>query len=76
MIERTEVSHFSGSGSQQQHQVEIEGEGTGISKIYLDINNGATLAVENNQKVETRIKSSGRLQHFVQDITQQIQLTR
>jgi hypothetical protein len=76
VLERTEVSHFSGTGSQQRHQVQIEGEGTGTSRIYLDINNAVTLAVENNQKVETRIKSSGRLQHFVQDITQKIELAR
>lgn len=74
VIERTEVSHFSGGGSQQQHQVEIEGVGTGISKIYLDVNNGATVAVENTQRVETTIKSSGRLQHFILDITQKIEL--
>lgn len=73
VIERTEAIHFNGSGSQEQHQVQIEGVGTGSSRIYLDITNGATIAVESAQKVETAIRSSGRLQRFIQDITQKIE---
>jgi hypothetical protein len=73
LIERTETTQFSGSGSQEQHQVQIEGVGTGTSKIYLDTRNGAMIAVESTQRIETVIKASGRLQRYVQDITQKIE---
>jgi hypothetical protein len=75
IIERTEATHFNGSGSQEQHQVQIEGIGTGISRIYLDTTTGATIGVENTQKIDTTIRSSGRVQHFIQDITQRIERT-
>lgn len=74
VIERTETTQFNGSGSQEQHQIQIDGTGTGISKIYLDNKNGATIAVEISQRIETVIKASGRLQHYIQDITQKIEL--
>lgn len=73
-LERTETTNFNGSGSQEQHQVELTGVGIGTSRIYLDRITGNTVAVESTQKVDTAIRSSGRLQHFVQDITQKIQL--
>lgn len=73
-IERTETTNFNGSGSQDRHQVEITGVGTGTSRIYVDATTGNTIAVESTQKIDTLIRSSGRLQHFVQDITQRIKL--
>jgi hypothetical protein len=74
VLERTEATNFTGSGSQEQHQVEVTGVGTGTSRIYLDSTTGNTVAVENTQKVDTTIRSSGRLQHFIQDITQKVEL--
>jgi hypothetical protein len=74
IIERTEATHFSGSGSQEQHQVQIEGAGAGTSKIYLDTRNGAIIAVESTQRIETAIRASGRLRHYTQDITQKVEL--
>ena len=74
VIERAETTRFNGSGSQDQHQVQIDGTGTGTSKIYLDTKNGATIAVETSQRIETVIKASGRLQRYIQDITQKIEL--
>ena len=74
VLERTETASFNGAGSQTQHQVEITGMGTGSSRIYLDKITGNTIAVESIQKIDAAIKSSGRLQHFVQDITQKIKL--
>lgn len=74
LIERIEATNFNGSGSQEQHQVEIKGIGIGTSRIYLDRTTGATVAVESTQKIDTIIRSSGRLQHFIQNITQKIEL--
>jgi hypothetical protein len=74
IIERTETTRFNGIGSQEQHQVEIKGVGGGTSRIYVDRSTGNTIAVESTQKVDTIIRSSGREQHFIQDITQRIRL--
>jgi hypothetical protein len=74
LIERTETTQFSGSGTQEQHQVQIEGTGTGLSKIYLSTRNGTTMAIESTQRIETVIRASGRLQRYIQDITQRIEL--
>jgi hypothetical protein len=74
VLERTEITNFSGSGNQEQHQVEIRGIGTGTTRIYLDRTTGNTVAVENTQKVDTEVRSSGRLRHFIQDVTQKIEL--
>lgn len=74
VIERSEATHFNGSGNHDHHQVQIEGVGTSTSRVYLNITNGATIAVESTQKVDTAIRSSGRVQHFTQDIKQKIEL--
>jgi hypothetical protein len=72
VIERTEATRFNGAGSQGQHQVQIEGIGKATSRIYLAIADGATIAVENTQEIDTTIRSSA-VQRFVQEITQKIQ---
>jgi len=74
VLERREATSFNGTGSEQQHQVEVTGVGTGTSRIYLDSTTGDAIAVESTQKIDTAVKSSGRLQRFVQDISQKIKL--
>lgn len=74
VIERTESTRFSGSGVQGHHQVQIEGFGTGSSRIYLDINTGTVTATETFEKVNLMVKSSGQVRHYIQEVTQKVEL--
>jgi len=74
VLKRMEIIHFIGTGSQQQHQIEIEGSGSGSSIIYMDITSGVLTELEDFQKLETTIKTSGRVHHYTQEIRQKASL--
>jgi hypothetical protein len=75
ILNRTEAIHFSGDGHQEQHQVHIEGTGTGSTRVYIDLSNGTIVGIENTQKIETSITSSGVTHQFIQDVTHKIDST-
>jgi hypothetical protein len=75
-IRRSDQTRLSGDGSQGQHQVHIEGEGTGNSTILIDAITGVTTTLESQQELHIAVRTSGRIQNFVQTTKQMIQQTR
>lgn len=65
-LERTEKILTSGEGSQGQHQITIWGTGTGKADLSIDLVNGLLLELTGTNQVELSIKSSGRIQTFIQ----------
>ncbi len=65
-LERTEKILTSGEGSQGQHQITIWGIGTGKADLSIDRVSGLLLNLTGTNQVELSIKSSGRIQTFIQ----------
>ena len=66
ILERTEKILANGQGSQGQHQIVIETSGTGAGQVYLDPITGSLFGVRAKTQTRISIKSSGRIQNFIQ----------
>ena len=65
-VNRTERFSIVGEGSQGQHQIGINGTGTGKGQALIDRSTGSLLSLTTINQTELSIKSSGRIQSFIQ----------
>jgi hypothetical protein len=72
LIRRLETTHINGTGTQGQHQIIIDGQGSGVSNFYLNPITGLIVITEAHHDSRITINTSGHLQHFSQNVTQNI----
>ena len=75
LLQRLDSTYVSGDGSQGNHQIHLEGVGTGTANIYINPSVAVTLGVELFEKLEITISNSGRIRHFIQEVTQKLEAT-
>lgn len=75
LLQRLDSTYISGDGSQNNHQIHLEGNGTGTANLYINPTAAVTLGVQLSEKLEITITNSGRMRHFIQEVTQRVELT-
>lgn len=68
VVERSERTRAKGEGTQGQHRIGIDAAGTGSTRLYLEPASGLLRLAEGKSKTVITVRSSGRLQQFVQTV--------
>ena len=66
IVERSERTRARGEGTQGQHRIGLQATGTGSARLYLEAASGLLRLAEGKSRTAITIRSSGRLQQFVQ----------
>jgi hypothetical protein len=66
IISQNEKTFSRGEGSQGQHKILVEARGTTTRRLYLDRNSGILLSSSADSKTMLSIRTSGRVENFVE----------
>ncbi len=73
-IQRTDSISANGEGSSGQHRILVSATGIGSTYIFLDFTTGRLINVNETQSTLVNVTTSGRLQQFIQHVTEAISL--
>jgi hypothetical protein len=69
VLEQNEKTFSQGEGSQGQHRIFVEGHGSTTGQLYIDRASGELLQANLTSSDTLSIRSSGRVQQFLQSST-------
>ena len=75
-LDRTEKITAIGEGAQGQHRIGVQAAGTGSARIFIQPGTGLLELNEGEYRTEVLVRSSGRLQRFVQAVRERTTRTR
>ena len=76
VLDRTDRITATGEGTQGQHRIGVQAAGTGSARIFLEPGTGLLKLNEGEYRTEVVVRSSGRLQRFVQVAKERTTRTR
>lgn len=73
-IQRADSIAATGEGSSGQHRIMVTATGTGLSHAFLDPITGRLVMLNGSQSTLVNVTTSGRLERFLQNVTESISL--